>query len=75
MVNDTDGLRALYLQQRDGRRSPTRLNIERLVGMLRAAGAGTVLETNVWTLPTQASLRWDEPTPRASLVPRYSWSC
>lgn len=52
LTTQNDRLHELYLRLRGGSPSPTRLNIERVVRILSRAGAGTVLETNVWTLPT-----------------------
>jgi hypothetical protein len=54
LTANNDRLHALYLRVRDGKPSPTRINIERLVRTLTAAGVGTVLETNVWTFPTRS---------------------
>jgi hypothetical protein len=47
-------LRIMYDRFRDGRPSPTRINIERITATLSGHGAGPVLETNVWALPTRS---------------------
>jgi hypothetical protein len=52
LVGDGRSLRELYDSARSGPPSPTRRNITSVVGFLREASAGPVLETNVWTLPT-----------------------
>jgi hypothetical protein len=54
LVSDGDRLRAPYLALRGGMASPTRDNIDRLVEVFHGAGVGTILETNVWTLPTRS---------------------
>jgi hypothetical protein len=66
-------LRDIYLQARmTGRPSPTRLNIDRLTSLLMEHGTNSVLETNVWTMPT-ASLRELKRSQRdahAAVLPR-----
>lgn len=63
LVEGGDRLRALYESVREGDISPTRRNIERVVGIFAGAGVGPVLETNVWTLPARriAELRRADP--------------
>jgi hypothetical protein len=66
-------LRRIYLRARvTGRPSPTRVNTDRLTGLLAEHGTEGVFETNVWTMPT-ASLRELQRTQRntyATALPR-----
>ena len=73
LMTGGESLRDIYLRARTtGRPSPTRMNIDRLTGLLVEHGTDSVLETNVWTMPTASlkELKRSRRDAHAAILPR-----